>query len=242
MRLDRRHGHGLGERGPDRGRHRRDRRTERGGRPVGCHRRVGGVFDRGRALPRVSRPGLRRCGLRAQPRTQREGRRRRGPQPVAHPRLGLARGRRRVDVLHPAGLCAVLRHQRERRLRPELRGRMALGLGDNGSSGVSGPRKTVVQLPVRVDVSTFGVVSGGTCGDGARSRREGVHDRDPEATRCAVARPLSPASPPTTGSSTLSRPTAAYGRRAVRPVHDAVEPRRRRTTWTSWRCRSAGRP
>ena len=36
----------------------------------------------------------------------------------------------------------------------------------NGSSGVSGPRKTVVQLPTAVDVSTFGVVSGGTCGDG----------------------------------------------------------------------------
>ena len=36
----------------------------------------------------------------------------------------------------------------------------------NGSSGVSGPRKTVVQLPAAVDVSTFGVVSGGTCGDG----------------------------------------------------------------------------
>jgi hypothetical protein len=36
----------------------------------------------------------------------------------------------------------------------------------NDSSGVGGPRKATVRLPAVVDVTSFGVASGGTCGDG----------------------------------------------------------------------------
>ncbi|MEX2420820.1 MAG: M36 family metallopeptidase, partial [Actinomycetota bacterium] len=36
----------------------------------------------------------------------------------------------------------------------------------NGDSGVTGPRKAVVRLPKEVDVTSFGVASGGSCGDG----------------------------------------------------------------------------
>ena len=39
----------------------------------------------------------------------------------------------------------------------------------NGSSGVSGPRRAVVKLPVKIDVSSFAVASGGTCGDSAQA-------------------------------------------------------------------------
>jgi extracellular elastinolytic metalloproteinase len=35
----------------------------------------------------------------------------------------------------------------------------------NPSSGVAGPRQATVQLPTAVDISSFGVASGGTCGD-----------------------------------------------------------------------------
>jgi len=39
----------------------------------------------------------------------------------------------------------------------------------NDSSGVGGPRKATVELPKSVDVTSFGVASGGTCGDGPDS-------------------------------------------------------------------------
>jgi extracellular elastinolytic metalloproteinase len=39
----------------------------------------------------------------------------------------------------------------------------------NGSSGVSGPRQATVRLPTTVDISSFGVASGGACGDGPDS-------------------------------------------------------------------------
>ena len=96
----------------------------------------------------------------------------------------------------------------------------------NGSSGVSGPRKTVVQLPAAVDVSTFGVVSGGTCGDGPEA---GVKAFTIETRKNANApwqhrghgeRPQRRAAP-------RVHAHRGSGRRAVRPVHDAVEPRRR---------------
>lgn len=35
----------------------------------------------------------------------------------------------------------------------------------NGDSGVTGPRSAVVRLPQAIDVTSFGVASGGTCGD-----------------------------------------------------------------------------
>ncbi len=35
----------------------------------------------------------------------------------------------------------------------------------NGDSGVAGPRAAIVRLPVAVDVTSFGVASGGSCGD-----------------------------------------------------------------------------
>ena len=36
---------------------------------------------------------------------------------------------------------------------------------DNGDSGVAGPRRAIVRLPKAVDVTSFGVASGGSCGD-----------------------------------------------------------------------------
>jgi extracellular elastinolytic metalloproteinase len=36
---------------------------------------------------------------------------------------------------------------------------------DFGGSGVKGPRKAVVRLPDHIDIASFGVASGGTCGD-----------------------------------------------------------------------------
>ena len=39
----------------------------------------------------------------------------------------------------------------------------------NADSGVTGPRAAVVRLPRAVDVTSFGVASGGTCGDGPES-------------------------------------------------------------------------
>jgi hypothetical protein len=38
--------------------------------------------------------------------------------------------------------------------------------GSTEGSNFTGPRKAVVKLPKAVDVTTFGVASGGTCGDG----------------------------------------------------------------------------
>jgi hypothetical protein len=35
----------------------------------------------------------------------------------------------------------------------------------NGDSGVTGPRRAIVRLPQTVDVTSFGVASGGACGD-----------------------------------------------------------------------------
>jgi Zn-dependent metalloprotease len=43
----------------------------------------------------------------------------------------------------------------------------------NDSSGVGGARKATVKLPASVDVSSFGVASGGTCGDGPDSAVKG---------------------------------------------------------------------
>ncbi len=39
----------------------------------------------------------------------------------------------------------------------------------NGDSGVTGPRSAVVKLPQAVDITSFAVASGGTCGDGPDS-------------------------------------------------------------------------
>jgi hypothetical protein len=39
--------------------------------------------------------------------------------------------------------------------------------GSQAGSSFTGPRKAVVKLPRAVDVTTFGVASGGTCGDSA---------------------------------------------------------------------------
>lgn len=41
--------------------------------------------------------------------------------------------------------------------------------GSTVGSNVTGPRKAVVRLPKAVDVTTFGIASGGTCGDGPES-------------------------------------------------------------------------
>ncbi|HEY7661463.1 MAG TPA: M36 family metallopeptidase [Actinomycetota bacterium] len=58
----------------------------------------------------------------------------------------------------------------------------------NDDSGVDGPRSVVVRLPVVVDVTSFGVASGGTCGDGPNAGVKGFtfqvrgHRSDPWST------------------------------------------------------------
>ena len=96
---------------------------------------------------------------------------------------------------------------------------------DNGDSGVTGPRKAIVRLPQAVDVTSFGVASGGACGDDftagvkhfqiqTRTNSDApwktAVDAKAEERRCAP----------------VLRRHRRQEERPDRPVRDAVEPRR----------------
>ena len=95
----------------------------------------------------------------------------------------------------------------------------------NGDSGVSGPRRAIVRLPKSVDVTSFGVASGGACGDDFTA---GVKHFQIQ-TRTNSDAPWKTAVDAKAKSDGVLRSfDATAGKKNVRidPVRDAVEPRR----------------